>query len=64
MGRHEKLLDGGRPAVERGPEEIDVVVFILSLQSERQGPIVGRSVLPHGHDAVRKRLKGPEGSLQ
>ena len=64
MGRHKGHFRGLHPAAERGPEKIDVVVFIPGLQRERQGSTVGRLVLPLGHDAVRKKLQGPKGSLQ
>ena len=63
MGRHKWLFKVLLPAIEGGPEEICVIVFVSGLQRKWGNSIVGWIVLPLGHGSVRKRLDNPQGSL-
>lgn len=62
MGRHKWLFEDLLPAIEGGPEEICVIVFVSGFQRKWGNSTVGWTVLPLGHGSVWKRLDNPRGS--
>jgi hypothetical protein len=61
MGRHKWLFEVLLPAIEGGPEEICVIVFVSGLQRKWGNSTAGWTV-PLGHGSVGKRLDDPRGS--
>jgi len=64
IGRDKRRFGSSHPVVERGPEEICVVVFIPSLQRKWGYSTVGRTVLPLDHGGVQERLSGLKDSSE